>query len=226
MNPPNITGYSPTILVQCMNDPGPIIDTNPSSPTFGQTIQDPLFNPAYSDFCYEDPFMPGLTTYNDTPVVPTQAFVGAGYNNPDCGYPDATPGIKEVDGDGVGPWVSGAGNTITISGIGNAQVNNSSYSGPSANVAPFNMKTVNRHYGFGTQCTSPSANSTTCNTLYSVTIGGSAAITRWSDSQITVTVPTRVPDCVVQQQTQYGGSAAQCGQWSSPQAMANGRWIP
>ena len=213
VNPPNITGYSPTILVQCMNDPGPIIDTNPSSPTFGQTIQDPLFNPAYSDFCYEDPFMPGLTTYNDTPVVPTQAFVGAGYNNPDCGYPDATPGIKEVDGDGVGPWVSGAGNTITISGIGNAQVNNSSYSGPSANVAPFNMKTVNRHYGFGTQCTSPSANSTTCNTLSSVTIGGVvAAITNWSDSQITVTVPTGVPDCVVQQQTQYGGSAAQCGQ--------------
>ena len=63
--------------------------------------------------------MPGLTTYLDTPVVPTQAFVGAGYNNPDCGYPDATPAIKEVDGDGIGPWVSAAGKTLTITALGN-----------------------------------------------------------------------------------------------------------
>ena len=45
-------------------------------------ITDPLYNPAYSNFCYELPYMPGDTTYLDTPVVPTQAFVGAGYNNP------------------------------------------------------------------------------------------------------------------------------------------------
>ena len=77
VNPPNITGYSPAMMMQCMNDPGPILDTNPSSPTFGQMITDPLYNPAYSDFCYEEPYMPGLTTYLDTPVVPTEAFVGA-----------------------------------------------------------------------------------------------------------------------------------------------------
>ena len=106
VNPPNITGYSPTMMTQCMNDPGPVLDTNPSSPTYGQMIQDPLYNPAYSDFCYEEPYMPGLTAYLDTPVVPTQGFVGAGYNNADCSYPDATPAIKEVDGDGIGPWVS------------------------------------------------------------------------------------------------------------------------
>ncbi len=50
--------------------------------------------------------MPGLQTYLDTPVVPTQAFVGAAYNNADCAYPDTTPAIKEVDGDAIGPWVS------------------------------------------------------------------------------------------------------------------------
>ena len=77
VNPPNITGYSPSMMVQCMNDPGPVLDTNPSSPTFGQKITDPLYNPAYSVFCYEEPYMPGLTTYLDTPVVPTEAFVGA-----------------------------------------------------------------------------------------------------------------------------------------------------
>jgi Bacterial cadherin-like domain len=210
VNPPNITGYSPTMMVQCMNDPGPILDTNPSSPTFGQMIVDPLFNPAYSDFCYEDPFMPGLTTYNDTPVVPTQAFIGAGYNNADCGYPDATPAIKEVDGDGIGPWVSAAGKTLTITALGDQQVNNNAYAGPSGNTAPFNLKTIGRHYGFGTQCT---AVSTTCKAVSAVTIGGApATITSWSDTQITATAPASVPNCAIQQQKQYGGSTAKCGE--------------
>jgi hypothetical protein len=213
VDPPNITGYSPSMMVQCMNDPGPVLDTNTSSPTFGQMITDPLYNPAYSDFCYEEPYMPGLTTYLDTPVVPTEGYVGAAYNNPDCAYPDATPAIKEVDGDGIGPWVSAAGKTLTIAALGNQQVGNAAYSGPSANTAPFNMKTITRHYGFGTQCTSPTAASTTCNTASSVTIGGiAAAVTGWSDTGITVTVPAGVPNCAVQQQAQYGGSTAQCGQ--------------
>ena len=64
VNPPNPTGYSPTMMTMCMNDPG-------TSPT-----PDPLFNPAYSQFCYELPFMPGQTQYMDTPVTPTSAFVG------------------------------------------------------------------------------------------------------------------------------------------------------
>jgi len=213
VNPPNITGYSPSMMVQCMNDPGPIRDTNPSSPTFGQMITDPLFNPAYSNFCYEDPFMPGLTDYLDTPVVPTQAFVGAAYNNPDCSYPDTTPAIAEADGDGIGPWVSRSGVTLTITSLGVQTVQNSAYSGPSANTAPFNMKTITRNYGFGTQCLSPTAGSTTCNTLSSVTIGGrSATIDSWSNTQIQVTVPSGVSNCEIQQQTQYGGSTAQCGQ--------------
>ncbi len=213
VDPPNITGYSPTMMTQCMNDPGPITDTNPSSPTFGQLITDPLYNPAYSDFCYEEPYMPGLTAYLDTPVVPTQGFVGAAYNDPDCAYPDATPAISEVDGDGIGPYVGAAGNTLTITALGNVQVNNSAYSGPSANTAPFNLKTITRHYGFGSQCLTATAGSTTCNTVSSVTIGGvKATITGWSDTQITVTVPTGVANCAIQQQKQYGGSTAQCGQ--------------
>jgi len=218
VNPPNITGYSPSMMVQCMNDPGPIPD--PNHP--GQFINDPLYNPAYSNFCYEEPYMPGLTTYLDTPVVPTQAFVGAGYNNPDCAYPDATPAIAEVDSnDGLGPWVSaaGSGHTLTITALGNAavanantctastaadaSVTNAAYSGPSANAAPFNCKTVSRHYGFGA-------------TKGSVTIGGvtvtSPNITIWTDTTIVLTVPNGVPDCAIQQQVQYGGSTAQCGE--------------
>ena len=67
VNPPNPTGYVPQMAIACMNDPGPIPD--PAHP--GQMITDPAYNPAYSNFCYETPFMPGFTAYMDTPVIPT-----------------------------------------------------------------------------------------------------------------------------------------------------------
>jgi hypothetical protein len=213
VNPPNPTGYSPTMMVTCMNDKGPIPD--PAHP--GQTMTDPLYNPAYSQFCYEIPFMPGQTQYMDTPVIPTSAFSGAGYNNVDCAYPDATPAVKEVDGDvGVGPYVSASGKTLTITALGDQSVPNNAYSGPGPFPAPYNQKTINRHYGFGTQCTSPVAGNATCNTLSQVTIGGvPATITSWGDTSITVTVPSGVPACTIQQQALYtpaGTTAAQCGQ--------------
>jgi hypothetical protein len=204
VNPPNPTGYSPTMMILCMNDPGPIPD--PNNP--GALITDPAFTPGYSQFCYELPFMPGTTQYLDTPVVPTSAFAGAGYNNVDCAYPNLTPAIAEVDGDGVGPWVSAAGHTLTIKALGDQMVPNYAYSGPSATTAPFNTKTIKRHYGFGT-------------TSGTVTIGGvTAAVPAggWSDTSITVTVPAtgtgtgKIPPCTVQQQAQYGGSQAFCGQ--------------
>lgn len=207
VNPPNPTGYSPNMMIFCMNG-----KTKPDGTT------DPLFNPAYSQFCYELPYMPGQTDYLDTPVVPTSAF-SAGYNHPDCSYPDATPAIAEVDGDkGKGPWASAAGVTMTITALGDQQVTNYGYSGPQATTTPFNAKTVNRHYGFGAQCTTPTAGSTTCSTLSSVTVGGvPAAITAWSDSSIQFTVPAvggarGVPQCTLQQEAQYGGSTAYCGQ--------------
>src|SRR5450631_1444036 len=205
VNPPNPTGYSPTMMVTCMNDPGT-----------GQT-PDAQYNPEYSQFCYEIPFMPGQTQYMDTPVTPTSGFAGAGYNNPDCAYPDATPAIKEVDGDGVGPWVNAAGNTLTITALGDQTVNNYGYSGPSAKTAPFNQKTITRHYGFGRYSPVTGA----CTNGASVTIGADntgkpiqAPITGWSDTQITVTVPNNVPNCALQQQAQYapGATSTQCGE--------------
>ncbi|MFC5475521.1 choice-of-anchor D domain-containing protein [Paraherbaspirillum soli] len=178
VNPPNPTGYAPTMMVACMNDPGPIPD--PAHP--GQTMTDPNFNPAYSQFCYEIPFMPGQTQYMDTPVVPVQAFA-SGYNPPDCAYPDATPAISKVTGDssngGAGPWVSLPGHTLTITALGDQSVPNHAYTGPGATIAPYNQKTVTRHYGFGaSQGTG------------SVTIGGvNAHVSSWSDAQIQVLVP-------------------------------------
>ena len=201
VNPPNPTGYSPTMMIFCMNDPGPIPGPG------GTMITDPAYAPGYSQFCYELPFMPGTTQYLDTPVVPTSAFAGAGYNNVDCAYPALTPAIAEVDGDGVGPYVSAAGHSLKITALGDQLVPNYAYSGPAATTAPYNQRTITRHYGFGaTQGTG------------TVTIGGvKATVTGWSDSSITVTVPTGVPNCSVQQQAQYGGPAsaatyAKCGQ--------------
>jgi hypothetical protein len=222
VNPPNPTGYSPTMMVFCMNDPGPILDTrqtvlNPAgvaiaNPTLGQMITDPQFTPGYSQFCYELPFMPGTTQYLDTPVVPTSAFAGAGYNNVDCAYPDSTPAVKEVDGDQIGPWVSaaGSGHTLTIYASGDQMVPNYAYGGPAATTAPYNQRTVRRHFGFGNRTGTAVGGGATNG---SVTIGGVAAsISSWSDSKIVVTVPSGVPACPVQQQAIYGGSTAQCGE--------------
>jgi hypothetical protein len=107
VNPPNPTGYAPTMMVACMNDPG------------SGVTPDPYYNPNYSQFCYEIPYMPGQTQYMDTPVVPTAAFA-EGYNPADCAYPNATPAVKEVDGDTIGPWVSVGKNSVASLTRGNS----------------------------------------------------------------------------------------------------------
>ncbi len=206
VNPPNPTGYAPTMMVTCMNDPGPI--TDPANPA-GAKIQDPLYNPAYSQFCYEIPFMPGQTQYMDTPVVPTSAFADR-YNLPDCAYPDATPAVARVDGDGIGPYVSAAGHTITITALGDQTVPNHGYVGPQATTAPFNQKTIKRHYGFGS------------NGPGTVTIGGVQAplVGSWSDMSLTVTVPSTVPTCG---EVQRGaGAGVRCGELVITASTADG----
>jgi len=140
VNPPSPSGYIPMMMLACMNDPGPILDTRPTlsdgsaNPTFNTMITDPAYNSGYSNFCYEIPFMPGATAYLDTPVIPTQAFA-AGYNLPDCEYPDTTPAIKQVSGDpldgGSGPWVgagTGSVNTLSLGASGSGFIS-----------APFNF---------------------------------------------------------------------------------------
>ncbi|KFX29753.1 Ig-like domain-containing protein [Ralstonia solanacearum] len=197
VDPPNPTGYAPNMMVACMNDPDM---PDPAHP--GQTIRDPLYNPAYSQFCYEIPFMPGLTQYMDTPVVPVQAFAD-GYNPPDCAYPDATPAVSTVvSSDAPGPWVSAPLHTLTINALGDQPVPNHGYTGPAATNAPFNQKFLTRHYGFGAQ--GPDS---------SVTIGDvPAVITSWSDTQIQVLVPPLTAaqsSCSIQQ---MGQSQAFCGE--------------
>ncbi|PYT73623.1 MAG: hypothetical protein DMG39_06100 [Acidobacteria bacterium] len=191
VNPPNPTGYAPGMMITCMNDPGPV-----PGPTPGSLITDPYFNPNYSNFCYENPFMPADTDYLDTPVIPTAAFA-EGYNPPDCNYPDGTPAVLRVDGDGPGPWVSAIGHKITITSLGNQVVSNNAYSGPAASTFPYNQKFITRHYGFGT------AQGT-------VTIAGkNMGIVSWSDTTIVANVSGAIPACTRQQ---VGSAGAQCGE--------------
>lgn len=179
VNPPTPSGYGPNMLVNCINDPGPILDTRVGSTTRGQMITDPAYNPSYSNFCYTNPFMPGQATYLDTPVVPIASFA-AGYLPPDCAYPDATPAISRVDTSaGVGPWLPSTGGTITITALGDQTVPNPLYAGPFALTGPTSQRTITRHYGFGLQ-----------GTRGQVTVNGVAQlVTAWTDSSITVSVP-------------------------------------
>ena len=85
--------------------------------------------------------------------------------------------------------------SLTITALGDKVVQNPNFSGPNSTTAPFNTKTITRHYGFGSSGT--------------VTIGGvNAPVTSWSDTAITVTVPAGIPLCTLPQR----GVVALCGE--------------
>ena len=178
VNVPNPAGYSPNMLVMCMNDPGPLTGPN------GAPVVDSYYMPTYSDFCYTNPFMPGLTTYLDTPVLPVAAFASnyiTGYNPVDCAYPDATPAVSRVDGDAVGPWLKTNGpRLLKIQALGPVPVPNPAYLGPSSTTAPNDQRNVTRTYNFA-------------GGKGVITLGGTvvpAGSVTWSDNLITVKVPT------------------------------------
>ncbi|PHS17138.1 MAG: hypothetical protein COA86_10815 [Kangiella sp.] len=176
-NMPSPSGFSPAMLMTCMNDPGPIIDNRSGSETFGESIIDPQYNPAYSNFCYTFQYMPGTTTYLDTPVLPVSAFA-SGYNPVDCAVDEGTPMIRQVDGTSFGPLVT-PGGTITITSQGEAvNVSNPDYEGPMA-TGLAGQKTIQRNYGFGD-----------AQGVGTVTVGGQdLVITSWSANSIVAVAP-------------------------------------
>lgn len=172
------SGISANMLTTCMNAKNRA-DGSP----------DPLHNPQYSQFCYTFQYMPGSTTYLDTPVVPVAAFAGPDQNPLDCAFVDTTPRIKSVsvdtNGVGGGPYIprkGGSGgradgdHTITITSMGSVEVPNPAYGGVGSIIPE--PKTIFRDYGFGdTQGTG------------TVTIEGvPLTITGWNNDTITATV--------------------------------------
>jgi len=168
-NVPSSSGVAPSMITTCMNDPGPIPDPNDPA----KMITDPFYKPQYSQFCYTLQYMPGATTYLDTPVVPVAAFAGPDQFALDCNYRTGTPIIQNAYGPAVaGPYVANPGDVLTVTSVGTISVANPLYDGTSNTT-----QTVLRDYGFG-------ANPGT------VTFNGVAAnVTGWSDISITVEVP-------------------------------------
>ena len=172
INPPLPSGVSPNMITVALNDPGPIPD--PAHP--GQFITDPYFNRQYSQFTYTFQYIPGKTTYLDTPVLPMAAYTGPDQYSLDCEFPNGTPMIYSVSHPGVGtngPYVSATGQNLTIVAQGNVEVPNPLYNKDDPNPAP---KTIVRDYGFGA-------------TPGTVTINGTPMTgLNWSAGSITGTV--------------------------------------
>lgn len=175
INPPYPSGVMPSMMVACMNHPGPIAD--PKDPT--RKIIDPFFNRAYTQFCYTLQYLPGKTTYLDTPVLPIAAFAAVDKNPLDCECADGTPAIYSATNGDNGPWVPGAGTQLTIVSVGRMDVLNPAYDPAITNAAdPRSLKVIQRDYGFG-------------GTAGKVTLNGLAlTINSWSDGIITATVPS------------------------------------
>jgi FtsP/CotA-like multicopper oxidase with cupredoxin domain len=121
-NVPIPSGYSPAIHSVCLND-----RTDPHA-----LIQ-------YGTVCYELMYMPGTTTYLDTPILPQSGFA-AGFNPVDCAMPDGYPEVASVDSPLVPP-----GGTLTLHSVGVKSVPNPDYEGPSATQPAM----IDRNYGFG-----------------------------------------------------------------------------
>ncbi|KGJ91582.1 hypothetical protein ND16A_1814 [Thalassotalea sp. ND16A] len=182
-NMPSPSGFSPAMHITCMNDPGPIPGPD------GQLILDPQYNAAYSNFCYTFQYMPGTTTYLDTPVLPVSAFA-SGYNAPDCALDDGTPMISSAGSSGnSGPWAllrdptdRSTTRTVDIKSAGSMLIPNPAYEGPLA-TGQASHKMILRDFGFG----AASANST-------VTVDGvPLTVNRWTNDRIRATIDAQTP---------------------------------
>lgn len=175
-NLPQPSGMSPSMMTVCLN-----------APTFADGTPDPRFNPQYSQFCYTFQYMPGATTYLDTPVLPVAAFAGPGQFPLDCEFADGTPKIKEVTG---GPYVPAGGGTLTILSEGSVRVPNPAYCpGPpitSETECPVidPNKTIFRDYSFGNSATAKLV--ALDGTEYTVGTG--------AGTSISATVPSTIPN--------------------------------
>jgi len=178
-NLPQPSGMSPSMMTVCLNH-ATLPDGSP----------DPRFDKRYSQFCYTFQYMPGTTTYLDTPVIPASAFAGADQNPVDCELPDQTPGIRSASapvGQAIrGPYVRptpATPATLVIESMGTVEVPNplyagTTYGGPDARLQ---ARTITRNHGFGASTGTVRLGATTL------------AIQSWSNESISVLVPSTVP---------------------------------
>ena len=197
INPPFPSGVGPNMVVACMNHPGPITNDPVTGAAYAQPQIDPFFSRQYSQFCYTLQYLPGKTTYLDTPVVPVAAYAGSNQNPLDCEFGEGTPQIYSVSNNSLtGPYLTKAGGPLTIISVGSVDVPNPYYD---PNLAG-STKTIKRDYGFGALGSGSK-----------VTLNGVAlAINTWSTNGITVTVPANAASGQLMV-TRTGGATTQVG---------------
>ena len=160
------SGMSPNMMTMVLNDP-----------TLPDGTEDPYYNPLLSVTPWTLHYLPGTTTYTDTPLVPLAAFASSNLVI-DTDPVDFTPVIASLLGpeSQTGPLLCStrpSGSTITITSVGDKLVLNPDWD---PQVAGSQFKII-RHYGFGDVAGSVFLNNVPL------------AIESWSDHEIMATVP-------------------------------------
>lgn len=132
-NLPSQSGMSANMLQACLNDP-----VKPDG-TF-----DPAFKREYGEVCWTLQYMPGSTTYLDTPILRLSAFASNLSFPLDCECQDGTPVIHHVrNGSGTGVIAQTSDEQFEVISMGDTLVPNPDYD---QNVAPIE---ITRDFGFG-----------------------------------------------------------------------------
>jgi hypothetical protein len=152
VNLPMPSGVSPNMLTACINDAGPVRDPSAPPGAAAPLIIDPHYDRRYSQFCYTFQYMPGATTYLDTPVLPIAAHAGTSEFPLDCEQPDGTPLVASALGPEhpgpyveVGPDVDDLAQRLTLTSVGPTLVTNPAFG--AAGEPPH----IVRDYGFGSE---------------------------------------------------------------------------
>jgi predicted outer membrane repeat protein len=194
------SGVGPKMHHFCLNHPGPVPNPAYTGTPGGDNdpegddefITDPRFRAQYSTTCYTFNFEAGRTTYLDTPVIRTAAFVGPIQTTLDCELPNGAPVIRHVlnfggANAGMPAFITGDGDQFRITSVGTVQVPNPAYPGGtfgSPADPPAVPEFITRNYGFGgaagtVQVIKPNG------TIYTFP----AASVVWTNTTITVTAP-------------------------------------
>lgn len=171
---PQPSGVAETMFTIVLNDP-----------LLPDGTVDPFYNPTYLTTPWTFNFLPGGTTYCDTPLVPLAAFTTS-EKRIDTEPQDGEPVIKRVDGpeSGGGPWMDAARTItrqITITSMGSTSVLNPNFNS-SIPGSPFY---VVRDYSFGATPGSVS--------LCGITL----SIVSWGPTNIVVSVPLDAPSAEI-----------------------------
>jgi hypothetical protein len=191
---PMPSGLSPNMLQACMNDPG-----NGAAP-------DPFFNPKYTAFCYAFQYIPGATTYLDTPVEPLAAHAGKNSFPVDCEEQAGMPLIRTARGPTYYAYAQ-ANDSLALTAVGDLAVQNPAFD-ETQPITSTNSRSIVRHFGFGAQGAQSAVTLRDANNAVVATL----AVGSWNDDTIGATIPAGTPPGAYQLTvTNAGGKTSPLG---------------